>query len=422
LLTPDLLPVRRKNGELTLVSIVGKTRQQYLELGEQVVTLAGDCAGASREQLQNELSAIGRTPAETRIVRGFAKLVEDQTTFEQDSGREAVERRRDLFEQAAAAWQALPEGERFDRSLVLRQVAGSHGLDPAEFEAELFVDLPSAQRVVTPVRWTAEQLVDQYEQARVAAVLLRAASVQATFRVGNVFDVRGLFRTLRFRQLMFELERLADGRYRLTLNGPYSLFESVTKYGLQLALCWPLLRALDHLALEADLRWGKGNERLKFRLDPSSNQNGVATVSAEPPLAHEQSEEVRELSQALSAAAPDATVSEGDCVLELPGVGLCIPDLCYRSKDGTNVYLEMMGHWSRQSVWRRVELVEAGLVEPVLFLLPSRLRVSEEVLDERLTGALYVYRGRINPTKVLAKLKELVERKRSRQRTVRPSK
>jgi uncharacterized protein len=419
-LTPDLLPVRRKNGELRLTPLVGKVRRQHVDLAEQVVQVAADSIGISREQLQNDLATFGQTPSETRIVRGFGKLIEDATGFEQDRGRGAVERREVLFERAAAAWQALSSQEPFDRSRVLRGAAEHFGLDPSQFEAELFVDLPAAQRVMTPVRWTAEQLVDRYERARVAAVLLRAVKVQATFRINSALDVRGLFRTLKFRQLMFEVERLADGRHRLTLTGPYSLFESVTKYGLQLALCWPELSTLSGLELEAELRWGRQNEHLKFRLDAGEAKGKQAPAGAD--LAPAQTDEVRELATALQAAAPDATVAEGDAVLELPGVGLCVPDLCYRAHDGIAVYLEVMGYWSRQSVWQRVELVEAGLVEPVLFLASSRLRVSEEVLDERATGALVVYRGRINPTKVLGKLNELAERRRCRQRMARPPK
>ena len=57
-----------------------------------------------------------------------------------------------------------------------------------------------------------------------------------------------------------------------------------------------------------------------------------------------------------------------------------------------------MGYWSRDAVWKRVEMVEAGLVqkgrgEPVLFCVGERLRVSEAVLPEGSPAALLVYKG-----------------------------
>ncbi len=56
------------------------------------------------------------------------------------------------------------------------------------------------------------------------------------------------------------------GGYRIEIDGPYSLFESVTKYGLELALLLPALEACDSVQLVADLRWGKKTRsRSRFR-------------------------------------------------------------------------------------------------------------------------------------------------------------
>lgn len=407
MLTAELVPVRRKDGELRLSPIAGKALHQHLELAEQVVEIASQASGYPREQLQAELLAIGRTSTEMRIIRGFAKLVEDATEFEQDRGNGAAERRELLFERAAQAWQSLRSSEQFPRAQVLDDVASSCGVTPAQFESELFIDLPGAQRVIKAVEWSASDLVSRYDQARIAAILLRAVEVRITFRVKSALLLRDLIRTLKFRQLMFELERLDDGRYRLILTGPYSLFESVTKYGLQLALCWPEISSLEDFTLEADLRWGKQNERLSFSvkaqdLKRGTAQKAVAAVNSE----------VQELIAALREEAPGATVAEAESLLDLPGVGLCVPDIRFTSPDGATVHLEVMGYWSRQSVWRRVELVEAGMVEPVVFLVSRRLRVSEDVLDADAPSALYVYRGRINPKKVLATINELLARLR----------
>ena len=58
----------------------------------------------------------------------------------------------------------------------------------------------------------------------------------------------------------------------------------------------------------------------------------------------------------------------------------------------------------RQAVIDRVELVEAGLTEPVIFALSSRLRVSEKILDDALPGELYVYKGVMSAKAVLERL------------------
>ena len=77
-----------------------------------------------------------------------------------------------------------------------------------------------------------------------------------------------------------------------------------------------------------------------------------------------------------------------------------------------------MGYWSRPAVWRRVELVERGLTERILFCVSARLRVSEAALPDELPGALYVYKGVISPRTVLERADALSRRKpRSKRRS-----
>jgi predicted nuclease of restriction endonuclease-like RecB superfamily len=409
MLTADLVPVRRKNGELCLTAITGKTKQQHLDLAEQVLQVVADAVGMTREQVLAEVLAVAHTPHDAKIVKGYAKLLEDALVFEQERGLGAAKLRQAVFERAAAGWKSLGDGEAFDRQRVLEAVADELGLPRAGLEEELFLDLPSAQRVLATVSWSPEELVERYDHGRIAAVLLRATSVRATFRVQSTHEVRQLFSALKFRRLLFSLSQEDGGKYRLDIDGPYSLFDAVTKYGLQLALCWPVLSVQSELSVEAALRWGKTNEKLTFRIDGStkadpSRQGGDALLA--PAI----SDEVAELREGLARALPTMSVEVSDTMLDLPGVGLCVPDLRCRGPAGEVVYVELMGFWSRDAVFRRVELVESGLAAPVLFVASSRLRVSEELLDGDSPGALYVYRGRINAVTAAAKIKALADR------------
>ena len=71
---------------------------------------------------------------------------------------------------------------------------------------------------------------------------------------------------------------------------------------------------------------------------------------------------------------------------------MCVPDLVFK-RGRKRVYLEVLGFWSRDAVWKRVELVEKGMKQRVIFAVPSKLRVSEAVLPDELPGSLYVYKG-----------------------------
>jgi len=118
-------------------------------------------------------------------------------------------------------------------------------------------------------------------------------------------------------------------------------------------------------------------------------------------------EEVQKLRRRFAALSSGWEVRPSTRILELPGVGLCVPDLRF-SKEGVKpIYLEVMGFWSRDAVWRRVDLVRGGLDERVIFAVSSRLRVSEEVLDGDLPGILLVYKGSIPARRVLELLESM---------------
>src|SRR5690606_9315705 len=52
--------------------------------------------------------------------------------------------------------------------------------------------------------------------------------------------------------------------YRIEIEGPFSLFEALTKYGLQFSLVLPVLLECSRGKLTADLRLGKERRELKF--------------------------------------------------------------------------------------------------------------------------------------------------------------
>jgi predicted nuclease of restriction endonuclease-like RecB superfamily len=181
-----------------------------------------------------------------------------------------------------------------------------------------------------------------------------------------------------------------------------SLFESVTKYGQKMALVLPVLEGCEAWSLEADVRWGKARTPLTFRAASQRHGERVTDAIDEPAMP----DDVAAFVAAFSELGSQWKVAASHAVLDLPGVGLSIPDLVFtRGKE--RVYFEVLGFWSREAVFRRVDLVERGLSERVLFAVSSRLRVSEGVLADDASGALYVYKGAMSPRAVRAKLDRL---------------
>ena len=409
MLGSDHVVARRSAGQLVLTPLRGNTLRKLETLAVEVLAVTSSSVGRPRDELKVAIDGLGRSPADRKLARGLSKLLEDASVYSGGADKDAAELRARLFLAASRGRRQSATELDWNRDALVAEAAAEAGLSREELEECLFADLPSAQRLLEAPSWSPEELVARYDRARVQAVLLKAAEVRVEVLTHRPEQRRRLFRALKFRQLLYRLEALPDGGHRLRIDGPYSLFEAVTRYGLQLALLWPVLAECDWVRLDADLRWGRRGERLGFHYE-QERQKAPSGFEPDLPLP----DELAALMQALERLDLPFCVEPADAIIELPGVGLCVPDLTFIAPDGTRAHLELLGYWSRKSVWQRVDLVESGLPEPVLFAVSSRLRVSESVLDDRKHGALYVFRGRMSPKAVADRIGALLGRARGR--------
>jgi predicted nuclease of restriction endonuclease-like RecB superfamily len=406
-LTADLVRARRQGERLVLTRVDGKQRKRAIEVGDELIAIAEAHVGEARGALLESWRAVSVGPREHKLAEGLKKLLLDRAEFEAEGEGDPAALRSAVFLRASAVRAELGPGEVFDRDAVLAEVAAELGLEAASVERLLYADLREAHPLLRFPKTDPAELVAAYELGQAQAVLLRAESVVVDVTCRSPGAYRALFRKLKFLRLLHTLERRADGTYRIEVDGPYSLFASVTKYGLSLALLLPALRQCDGFALRAVIRWGKAKERLVFELSeklPKRAQDGAPGPQRLP-------DEVQGLLDAFGRRKSPWEAAPSTELLDLPGVGTCVPDLDFTHREtGEVVHLEVLGYWSRDAVWKRVELASAGLRSRILFAVPARLRVSEAVLEEPLPAALYVFKGRLLPGQVEARLDELSNR------------
>lgn len=401
MLTADLVRVRKKGGVLSVVELNPKSRKRALELATLYLELGRDQVGGNLGALKEAWSAVEVGPREKKLADGLLKLIEDDSEFLAESPIEPQKLRGEVFLLAAAARKASTKESPWDRRPLLAEVAAKYGVEPSAIDAALYSDLRSQAVLQAFSKLNPEQLIERYELAQYQAVLLRASRVTATVRFPNAADYRRLFRALKFRRLLYTIKKEGSG-YQIHIDGPFSLFDSVTKYGLQLALVFPALLCASHLELQAQLRWGKTREELVFNYD---HKRARAEASAADSLP----DEVDALLAAFKKLKTPWVASVNDQVLDLPGVGVVIPDLVF-TQGKHRIYLEVLGFWSRDAVWKRVELVEAGLPHRLLFAVSQRLRVSEAALPDDAPSSLVVYKGTLSARAVLTKLDNLAAR------------
>lgn len=440
MLTADLVDARRKDGELLVRALDAEARAEALALSAAFLDAARALVGKRREELEEawDAAATEQSTKRFKLAAGLRKLVTDACTFEAETVVDPVELRRELFTRASEARRAQGEGAPFARDAIVAEAAQTVGLAPEVVERAMFADLRSEHILREAPTLDAASVVEAWELGQAQAILLAAVRLTCEIRSASPGLARAFFAKLKFHKLLFSVERLrpvdglerGDGSgsrevgWRVEIDGPYSMFESVTKYGLRLAIVLPALRALEQWSLVAHVRWGKAREALIFRLSGDSGLGGeakrapgrrrsearAATGAGRASRRDEVhlSDEVRELAEGIEALESGWRARPATALLDVPGEGICIPDLELTRPDRKGpVYVEVLGYWSRDAVFRRVALAERGLGAPVVFAVSSRLRVSAEVLDESIPASLYVYKGKMSPRAVIERAARL---------------
>jgi predicted nuclease of restriction endonuclease-like RecB superfamily len=451
-LTADLVNARRRGTELQLAPLDPPARARVEELAAIYLEIARAHLGRAREELEANWRAVELPPRERRLGDGVLKLVSDRCVFEPPAEIDPSALRAEVFLRASVARRGLDDGASFDRGAILTEVAAARGIDAGEVERLLYSDLRGAERLcsVKPIR--PARLAAGFDLAQMQALLLRATRVVAEVSSADPAAYRRLFHKLKFLRLLHGITALdrAAGGYRVEIDGPFSLFQAVTRYGLQLALALPAIAECGRWRIEAEVLWGKDRQPVTFRAQsaapraPAETRSrgapeiepppGIESHSAarsvgsklgpepeleaedEPARAPAPPDEIASLLKRLAAQPGPWRASRATAILDLPGAGVCVPDLVFRRRAGAGqpaaeVYLEVLGFWSREAVWRRVELVERGLPHRILFAVSKHLRVSEAALSDDLPGTLYVYARTLDPRAILERVERLAAKK-----------
>jgi predicted nuclease of restriction endonuclease-like RecB superfamily len=404
MLTADLLRARVVKGEV---------RPRYVDPADpQMLQLAGDLAsvyaahlGKTRGVLQDALAALQGESTDYLVHRGLAKLLDDRSTFAVDAPVAPEALRQALFEAAARSFPPVQTADAVhpvSRADVVAAVAAAFGVEVAAVERAMYADLEdetvlTAAPVVEPA-W----LLHRYNTALAQAVLLRASRLVLDIAPGSPQRYRQMFRWIKFYRLMHTVEGSAAEGFRVTLDGPLSLFQLSHKYGLQLAEFLPALLLGDGWRAEAEVLWGTDKRPLKFVVTPDDG-----LVSHYPDTGAYITQDEQFLAERLEALGGPWTLDRRAALFDLGGRGVLVPEFALRHKDDQRVlWVELVGFWRKDALEARVALLQAHGPGNLLLLVPHRLRGSEEALSA--AGAeVMVYKDVIVTKELLARAERL---------------
>lgn len=378
MLTSDLVRGTTRKGDLHL-KWVDPTNAEARMLATLLLDAFREHEGHQAAELDEAIADIAAGARDALLVRGLAKLLWDLTPVEARSRLEATVIREAVFGLAAEHWPvravasdgsegsgthapgAVVDGFH-DRAEVVAAAALALGLTPTEVEDGLYADRPGEQWVGTLPVASPDDVLCTYNLALAQAALLKASVVEVELPELEPKRARALLRELKFRRLLAAV-RADEGVYRLTLDGPLSLFKQTSRYGVQLAQFLPALARCPRWRLRATVRWGRGKGRdVLLTLDQSapivlSTQRQAAWHDRATWQSAEEDVFIASFAELDTRwkLVPEATL------IDLGGDDVWVPDYRLEHPDGRVAHLEIVWAWRRQTFEARLgRLAKAG--------------------------------------------------------------
>ena len=375
MLTKDLLRVSRAGG-----GYHPRFSERADEaLAAQVLGIYQGHVGHRRRELDASLDELERDSGDFKLVRGFAKLLDRDATFDVQAPIDPTRARNAAFEAAESI--SVVTGEERTEAL---EAAGDRLDESAEdIDASLFADRDT-ETVLTGLEteFDPESLRRQYDLSLAQTALFDAVSVRI-----RTSDPKALVSAVKRLRLMYEIQ-LLDDRREVVVTGPDALFTRSRRYGTRFARLLRTLIKAHEWELEATID-DRGTERT-LRLDSEDLAIPDTDPVAEPTF---DSGVESDFYARFSALDLDWRLLREPEPLEA-GEYAVIPDFAFEWRYGDcTVFFEIMGFWTPEYVEKKLSRFES--LEDVAFLVAydESLGVGEEI--ESLGHRAVPYRGTV---------------------------
>lgn len=347
-----------------------------LAVATELITCFAEARGCTQGELDRQLQELEGDTPDYRLKRGLAHLLKSMCEFEIVSPLEPQLLRERVF---ALSAQSIPSTYQSSQTLNTLALQMSHELErevmPAQIRAGLYADL-AENRILTQFNTpTPSDLLHRYNLSQVQGVFYRASHLTLNAHRNVPGEYKLLFRYLKLFQLMAYIEGDADHGFTITIDGPTSLFNPSTRYGLAIAKLIPALLHVTKWSLSSTLQtrdfytnnWKTG----RFSLDSNCD-----LVSHYPPGKPYDSMLEAAFADRWEALKTDWILEREVDLIPIPG-SVMIPDFRLVHPDGRTFLLEIVGYWRPEYLRKKFAQVRRSNCDNLILAISERLNLEK---------------------------------------------
>ncbi|KOP25791.1 hypothetical protein AMR41_13860 [Hapalosiphon sp. MRB220] len=375
MLPTDLLH-HRQNGEEIIPKRL-KLDSKHIELANELISSFQESLGKTQGALERQLLELEGDTTDYKVKRGLAYLLKSGfCTFEVVSPLEPQMLRKRVF---ALAAKSVPSSELTQVTLTniadnLTQELEREVL-PQQVRDGLYADLSENKILTNFDAPKPENLLHRYNLSQVQGVFYKASQLVLNAHRNVPGEYKLLFRYLKLFQLMAYIEGDADHGFTITIDGPTSLFNPSTRYGLAIAKLIPALLHVTKWSLSATLQVRDFyTETWKTRRFTLNSECGLVTHY--PPGKPYDSMIEASFADKWDAMKTCWALEREVDLIPIPG-SVMIPDFRLVHPDGRSYLLEIVGYWRPEYLQKKFAQVRRAQSDNLILAISERLNLDK---------------------------------------------
>ncbi|MCU0716305.1 MAG: DUF790 family protein [Pirellula sp.] len=403
MLTRELAISRIVQGEIQPDRLTRTTHSEYLALAPKLLSVYETGSGVSRRSLHARIrDLLMQAPnCPPKRIGAFCKLLDERSEFETDARGESAKLRQKVFRLAAEYHPITEELSPKSNSLggtlastAKERIAESLQLTWREIESKLFLDLPE-NHLLKAFRTYEDPsgLLAKYNVAQTQAILYDALGL--TVYAND--SLKEILRYAKLARLMHRIERQGD-QYRIHFDGPASLLQRTTRYGVAMAKFLPGLLACHAWHAEAWIqkpKWGK----LLWRIDSHCKLKS----DTEPTNEFDSRLEERFFRDWARSETNGWSLKRESQVLHR-GQHVFVPDFEVIHTSGERVHLEIVGFWTPEYLVHKQKMIDLFPDQRIVLLVQSSIASKLEPAPKH---HVLEFKSKIQMSKVMGVLESL---------------
>jgi uncharacterized protein len=431
-LTKNLL--RLKKGPFGIEPrFVPEDHPTLLEFSRQLIEVYHSHQGMSFMEIEELSNQVLSSCKDLKLAKGLNKILQDRSEFDLKQDGSHEEFRKNLFSISGVRLLTLTR-ESYDdyRSQIESEFQNLRPNSEQNFLDRIYGDLPENEKLLSFKDLSPKELLERYNCSLVQSLLLHASSITLFIKDGNPVRMRRFFRYLKFFRLLARIygerrtetssqlsggsspqstfsdqqpaERAKESRgFKITIDGPLSLFENTQKYGLQLASFFPAVCDLEKWQLESRIKLSRRSSLLK--VDYSSNlKNHYRNFQAYLPP------EIDLFERHFLEASSEWKILDSLCLIHTGDQELIFPDFIFQNTDGRIMHLELFHRWHASALLQRLQFGKIHPECPLLIGVDRSLSRNPQIKNKLNHSAWFSKHGfTFNGFPLVSTVKELLE-------------